>query len=53
MREGETREERGETRKERREIATILTSEFGFKSGIMRGFHKGLTLGGRTLQTFI
>ena len=43
MREGEGRDERGE---ERREIATIFTSELGFKSRIMRGFQKGITLGG-------
>ena len=38
-------------REERREIATIckiFTSELGFKSGFMRGFQKGITLGGRT-----
>ena len=42
-------------REERREIATIckiFTSELGFKSGIMRGFQKGITLGGRTSAKF-
>ena len=29
-------------------ICKIFTSELGFKSGIMRGFQKGITLGGRT-----
>ena len=40
---------------ERREISTIckiFTSELGFKSGIMRGFQKGITLGGRTSANF-
>ena len=39
-------------REERREIATIFASELGFKLGIMRGFQKGITLGGRTSANF-
>ena len=30
-------------------ICKIFASELGFKLGIMRGFQKGITLGGRTL----
>ena len=52
VREGEGRDERGEMREERREIATIFSSELGFKMGIMRGFQKGITLGGRTSANF-
>ena len=33
-------------------ICKIFTSELGFKSGIMRGFPKGITLGGRTSAKF-
>ena len=29
-------------------ICKIFASELGFKSEIMRGFQKGITLGGRT-----
>ena len=29
-------------------MCKIFTSEFGSKSGVMRGFQKGITLGGRT-----
>ena len=30
----------------------IFASELGFKSGVMRGFQKGITLGGRTSGSF-
>ena len=29
-------------------ICKIFASELGFKSGVMRGFQKGITLGGRS-----
>ena len=29
-------------------ICKIIASQFGSKSGVMRGFQKGITLGGRT-----
>ena len=35
-----------------KEICKIFTSELGFKLGIMRGFQKGITLGGRTSAIF-
>ena len=31
-----------------KKICKIFASEFGFKLGVMRGFQKGITLGGRT-----
>ena len=31
-----------------KKICKIFASEFGFKSGVMRGFQKGITLGSRT-----
>ena len=31
----------------------MFASEFGFKSEIMRGFQKGITLGGRTSANFL
>ena len=31
-----------------KKICKILASELGFKLGVMRGFQKGITLGGRT-----
>ena len=33
-------------------ILQIFASELGFKSGIMRGFQKGIILGGRTSANF-
>ena len=33
-------------------ICKIFASELGFKSGIMRGFQKGITLGGKTSANF-
>ena len=32
-------------------MCKIFASEFGSKSGIMRGFQKGITLGGRTSRS--
>ena len=31
-----------------KKICKIFASEFGFKLGVMRGFQKGIILGGRT-----
>ena len=31
-----------------KKICKIFASELGFKLGVMRGFQKGITLGGRT-----
>ena len=33
-------------------MCKIFASEFGSKSGIMGGFQKGITLGGRTSRSF-
>ena len=33
-------------------MCKIFASELGFKSGIMRGFQKGIILGGRTSANF-
>ena len=62
---GESERERGERRERRGErlrqmgckirlqkICKIFTSGLGFKSGIIRGFQKGITLGGRTSANF-
>ena len=35
-----------------KKICKIFASELGFKSGIMRGFQKGIILGGRTSANF-
>ena len=34
-----------------KKICKIFASELGFKSGVMRGFQKGITLGGRTSES--
>ena len=34
-----------------KKICKIFASELGFKLGVMRGFQKGITLGGRTSGT--
>ena len=31
-----------------KKICKIFATELGFKSGVMRGFQKGITVGGRT-----
>ena len=35
-----------------KKICKIFASEFGFKLGVMRGFQKGITIGGRASGSF-